>query len=201
MIYCLFGRNTIGKQIEVIIPIMTIILSTSSLGFLVLGALLIYWFLFHHHHPRDIVIVIVVILLLVGLYHMEFVQKALNRLLFQTNVVSGRSGYGYEFFNNLPWIYKWVGNGFGYVPRGFLNGYEYILLTLGYVGCFVVVSVMLVFSFGNSRWQRLLLLSYLVFMFGVQMFSVTTIIFYVSVACPFLYSDRYSKGVTEEERL
>lgn len=197
LIYCLFGKRTIGKQLEVIIPIMTIVLSTSGLGFLVLGAILTYWFVFHHHKARDIIIVFAILLVLVKLSQVEFVQLALNRSLYQTNVITGRSGYGYDYFKNMPPIYKWLGNGFGYVPHGFLNGYEYVLLTSGYIGCFMIVSVTLSLAFRNSRWQRLILLSYLVFMFGVQMFSVTTLIFYISIACPYLYHDRYRKGVSE----
>lgn len=179
--YQLFSETR--SILDLVLTSISVVLTTSAIGFLAMGGLYVASIFFKHHKLKDFFIIVVIGITLYLLSKTTMFQSALARLLHNSNVVIGRSGVGYEIWLSMSFINKLLGVGFGNVPSGqFINGVEYLLITQGVLGCLLwFVASLIMFIKGELR-QRIVVICFISLAFGVQVFNVSTIMFYFTLA-------------------
>lgn len=188
--YVLFVDKAKNRLIDIVVLICGILCTTSAMGILAVVGLLAFWFVFHKHTKWDLVILLFVVVAGLLSLQIDFVQSALDRLLNNKYVITGRIGAGLKVWSELPWVYQVFGTGFGCVPSGFINGIEYILITIGAFGLVIVLGTLFYIVINVQKWKKVVILCYVVLLFGAQMFSVSSFIFLFSLVYSEIYSNK-----------
>jgi hypothetical protein len=113
----------------------------------------------------------------------DLVINTLNRV-FTSNISGGGNAVsartiGYQYYLDLPFIYKFIGMGYGNVPSGvYFNSLAYILYCCGFIGIIFLTAFFYV-TYHNARgFQRKFLIIYFVLLFVADIFTPHWICFY-----------------------
>lgn len=180
--YILFTKN---KKViwDILITIIGMVLTTSSLAFLAVGALLIAYII-KEKKEKMLFLISAIIPVLYLVCQTPIFKGALERLINNPNVIEGRTGNGYELWESFSFFQKCFGLGFGRVPVGqFLNGLEYILVTNGIIGCMILFMICIRIFYKGVSFQKIVILCYIILLIGVQVYNVSTIVYYFAFAC------------------
>lgn len=205
--YTLFSEGNKTKKQDTIITITSIICTGSGMGVLSVAALMIYWSICDEKLSlKKISEIIILVAVAFQLYQTEFMQAVLARVFTDNvmgggNAVVGRIGKGYIIWGQLPLIYKLIGNGFGNIaPNLYFNGITYMLNTVGICGCFLFVILVIRTYKASQKWSRILLLLYCALLFGSQLFTASSLMFYFSLTQCFFPSRRTEEPKINEKK-
>ncbi len=121
----------------------------------------------------------------------ELVTMSLDRV-FTSNIDFGGNAVlarmmGYEYFFNLPIIYKIIGVGFGNVPSDvYFSSLSYILYTIGFLGFLIILYIFIRAFYLGDIFQKVFLIVYFILIIGSNTFTATQVCFYFS----FIYIDK-----------
>ena len=202
--YLLFGEDKLDIK-KIAIVAVGIVISGSGMGVLMLFGLLGISLImrFHKNVVRTVLYSIILIAVLVYLSRSSFVHTIIDRVFsdgsaYGGNAIEARIGIGYQLFGSLKPISKLLGLGYGHVPNNvYLNGWAYVLNTIGLIGLILYLGVCVYALIMTSSWARWSILCYLVLMFGAQMFTAGSIIYFLGI--PLVYSAK-CRGVFEGDR-
>ncbi|MCM1342934.1 MAG: hypothetical protein NC305_12640 [Lachnospiraceae bacterium] len=185
--FVLFGYKERLQMPELIKTLLTIFLTGSGIGIMGAAAMVAYWALTSRRMTIKRLMIIVGGLVAVAcILNTDYFQFVLARIFTKNiayggNAVVARWGKGIDFWLELPAIYKLIGTGFGNVnPSGYINGFGCMLNGTGLMGTAVFYAmVCATIRRCGSRWRKLLLLSYVVLMFGSSNFYVNDFVIYL----------------------
>jgi hypothetical protein len=192
--YSLFGDHQNRKSDLKLAIFITVglLLSTSGQGILLCTLLWFIWFLNIMLKSKIDVIKKLLLLILVIVFVVYIIPQIFNLYTMQESIyrvwdfekgepgpaLSGRI-FTYSYFNELPLLYKLIGVGFGNVPKGvYFNGISYILYTIGVIGLFIVMLLLLNAFIHTRNFQRCFCLIYFLLLIGSQTFTAVNIVFY-----------------------
>lgn len=205
--YTLFSEGNKTKKRDTMITIISIICTGSGMGVLSVVALMIYWSICAKKLSlKRILIIIILVAVAFLLYQTEFMQAVLARVFTNNaagggNAFVGRIGKGYIIWSQLPLLYKLIGNGFGNIaPNLYFNGITYMLNTIGICGCFLFVILIIRTYKASQKWSRILLLLYCALLFGSQLFTASSLMFYFSLTQCFFPSRRNEEPKLNEKK-
>lgn len=191
--YLLFGKEKMDLK-KIAFVAVGIVFSGSGMGVLMLFGLLGTSLIirFRKNVVSTVVYSILLFAVLVYLSRSPFVQTILDRVFsdgsaYGGNAIESRIGIGYQIYGSLKPISKLFGLGYGHVPNNvYLNGWAYVLNTIGLIGLIMYLGVCIYVFIKTSSWARWSILCYLVLMFGAQMFTAGSIIYFLGI--PLVYA-------------
>ena len=196
--YILFLDRRLNFK-RILIVTIGIILSGSGMGILML-VLLVGISLIIHLKKRLITTTLYIVIYTGAVLFFGksgFINSILGRVftnenLYGGNAVRARIGNGYRIFESLNALNKVFGCGYGHVPNSiYLNGWAYVLNTLGILGV-LVFGLVAVYTFIKTKsWGRWVIVCYLLLMAGAQLFTASSIVYFLGI--PLLYNRYYEK--------
>lgn len=188
LVYVLFREKKNINIKELAYVAITILLTGSGIGLIVMAALVALWaFSFSSYSQKKMIITMLMIIAGVRLLFTNFVQAILVRIFtanveFGGNAVAARIGFGYGKWMELPIMYKLIGTGFGNLATGgYMNGMECMLNATGIIGCLFFLFMLYKTGRKAARWQRMLLLTYFVLLLGSSLFNVNYFVIFLTL--------------------
>jgi len=184
IIYSLFSVKR--SILNAIIASVGVIATGSGMGLLLVFVLFFLMIVLNiRHNPIGMLsLMLVFVAISIYLFQTQFFQMVIYRVLDGSdtggNAIEARSGAGYLFFMTESLVERLFGHGYGSVPLNmYLNGTEYSLISIGFIGTilFCIVSARLIFA-QSSRWKIIVWLFYFLLLFAAQLFASAMIYFY-----------------------
>lgn len=205
LIYLCFVLFRDDKELEIselFKTLLTILLTGSGIGIMGAFAMMAYWAITERKMTvKRLMILIVGVLAVLYLLNTDYVRFVLARIFTENreyggNAVVARWGKGIDFWLELPVIYKVIGTGFGNMnPSGYVNGFGCMLNGTGLVGTFAFyVMVYATIRKCEFRWKKLLLLSYVVLLFGSSIFYVNDFVIYLLLSGCYLPTENKKRS-------
>ncbi len=199
----LFGdkEKTIKHTVDAILISISIILSGSGQGLVLLGTCWAMWYIFKvviskKYSPTKTVLFIIVPIFLVLLfpyvYNLQIIQKNLVRISGETGLLSGYATQarlvGYEYLSDLKGIFLLIGKGYGNVIEfKYFPSVAYTIYSSGYIGIIIVGIVMIWLAIRCKSFGKFFSVLYTILIIGTTAFFGCNICFYF----PFLIGDTY----------
>jgi hypothetical protein len=166
-----------------------IIISGSTTG---IAIILFCWFktirgLINITSLKSLLLTMFLTLFIIWTFHFEYIQKIIERFWkndsFTGHSVVGRFGnYPVLFDDNIPFLQKIFGQGFGFDINFYLPSYGTLFLYLGYIGLIVFVIMMLHAYLHASKDGKGFILLLLMICIGTNaLFGITSVLFFTLI--------------------
>lgn len=190
LVYLVFTLFKKDNFIDSLVVLITLLCSGSGIGlvFSVMIYSLYFMVRFRRHVIRIFISVFISIIGVLAMSRITFFQNVVSRLTTDNvrgggNAILGRIGIeGYQLFFDKNLIQQIFGSGYGNVPANiYLNGFTYIINTLGIVGCCIFLWLIFKYMYRGEAWQKVGLLIVLGLTIGSQVFAPASLAFYFCV--------------------
>ena len=189
-IYLLYESKERKKLLICIMIAMTVLLSKSLWGYLLVIVILGFWLLDTTKKKHSIEWYLTMFLLaIVGFYtviNSKLWSDTFARLdihnIFGSMAFTGRFA-GYDEYFHLPFFRILFGSGFGAViNRSISNSILYILVGEGIIGLMIFIRALIgLFPFFRNQWQRTLCVTFFMLLFGSNIFFSVNLITILSL--------------------
>ena len=193
LVFALYHCGT--KDSDIILLYIGVLMSTSGSGIIIATLLIvihIYNRMFSKIRIEKKIAFVILVVLLLSLSSSEILKNSIDRIDIAKE--TGKSAFwarmgGYLYIlNEFDITTLLIGNGLGNIPPGYFNGVAYIVATIGVVGLLLYLLAYVYTFYKVGKCQRLIIIVYIYFLLGAQVFSPTYLLFFLSLV---LAKDNY----------